>query len=346
MSSSNKRVPIVDAPGYYYTFDPPPKDWNGFLSSFPGATVFQSPIIKQIWTNVPGYQSECLALLHEDEIVGLVVYTIIREKGWKGAFSQRCIIMGGPLVKDLQSDWFRMLLRVFLSLPDVQKAIYIEIRNTWPTIPDTKLLTPFDFHFYDHLNILIDLSAAETQLAKQLHPKRAANIRRARKKGVLVKEIESESEWKTGYQIIKKTYQRVNLPCPPPGLFLNLWKSGGQRAKGFGAFLNNRMIAVRFYLFSGQIIYDWYAGSDSRYHSYLPNDILPWEVMKWAKKKGFQIYDFGGAGRPGIPYGVRTYKERFGGKTVAPGRFIKVNRPFLYFLGKWGIRLYKLFRYV
>ena len=111
-----------------------------------------------------------------------------------------------------------------------------------------------------------------------------------------------------------------------------------------GAFLNAELIGVRFVLCYKNLIYDWYAASKDEYLSCRPNDVLPWEIMKWGVNNGFDVFDFGGAGKPGIPYGVRDYKLKFGGQLVNFGRFVKVHNPLLMELGKMGLNLYRKFK--
>ncbi|MBN1969580.1 MAG: peptidoglycan bridge formation glycyltransferase FemA/FemB family protein, partial [Candidatus Delongbacteria bacterium] len=90
--------------------------------------------------------------------------------------------------------------------------------------------------------------------------------------------------------------------------------------------------------------YDWYAGSYYEYYNKNPNDILPWEVFKYAQENGVHLFDFGGAGHPNQSYGVRDYKQKFGGNTINTGRFIRVNKPFVYMIGKLGLKIWKLLR--
>ncbi|MBN8667510.1 MAG: peptidoglycan bridge formation glycyltransferase FemA/FemB family protein [Chitinophagales bacterium] len=346
MYSSNEMTVIQNKNDWEISLDPDPVKWEAFIETFPGAAIFQSRDMRDLLNAIPGNKAGSIALLERGAIKGILVYSILKEKGWKGAFSKRCIVHGGPLVSENDQGVLDQLIRQLVELALSEKAIYTEIRNNWPLIPDPKTLSKQGFVYKPHLNILIDLTQEEKNLIHQMHPKRAANIRRARKKEVNVRQIVSEEEWVSGYNLIQKTYRRVNLPAAGPELFLNLRKQIPDKSKLFAAFLGKQMIAARFYLLSGDILYDWYAGSDEKYHRYQPNDLLPWEVMKWAKRNGFSTYDFGGAGRPGIDYGVRTYKERFGGRLVEPGRFQLVHRTFLFKLGQWGIRFYKFIRMI
>ena len=53
--------------------------------------------------------------------------------------------------------------------------------------------------------------------------------------------------------------------------------------------------------------------------------MIPWEVFKWGKKNDFSIFDFGGAGKPNIPCGVRDYKKVWG-DFVNYGRFNNIHK--------------------
>jgi lipid II:glycine glycyltransferase (peptidoglycan interpeptide bridge formation enzyme) len=53
-------------------------------------------------------------------------------------------------------------------------------------------------------------------------------------------------------------------------------------------------------------------------------DYLTWHEIAWSCDHGIARYDFGGAGWPDKPYGVREYKARFGGDLVCYGRYRKI----------------------
>lgn len=68
------------------------------------------------------------------------------------------------------------------------------------------------------------------------------------------------------------------------------------------------------------VVYAWYAGSNAEYFNKRPNDFLMWNVLLWSKEKGYKLFDFGGAGKPNIPYGVREYKLKYGGQKISSER--------------------------
>jgi lipid II:glycine glycyltransferase (peptidoglycan interpeptide bridge formation enzyme) len=53
-------------------------------------------------------------------------------------------------------------------------------------------------------------------------------------------------------------------------------------------------------------------------------DLLQWHEIAWSGEQGYSRYDFGGAGWPNVPYGVRDFKAKFGGDLVCYGRYRKV----------------------
>ena len=48
-----------------------------------------------------------------------------------------------------------------------------------------------------------------------------------------------------------------------------------------------------------------------------------------------------GAGKPDEGYGVREFKSKFGGELVELGRFLSINNPILYSIGKKVIEIIK-----
>ena len=45
------------------------------------------------------------------------------------------------------------------------------------------------------------------------------------------------------------------------------------------------------------------------------------------REQGFDLFDFGGAGRPDEHYGPREFKAKFGGELVDFGRDVLVHTP-------------------
>lgn len=316
--------------------------WEAFVTRHPNGNIFQSPSMYDLYCSVSTYHPGVIALVAEGDVCkGILLYNIIQEPGTKGKFSTRSIIMGGPLVEGDDAGLLAILLSAYCDTIKKTKAIYTQVRNLKQQPQNKEVYARYGFEFIEHLDIWIDLTKDEQQLAREMHKKRYANIKRAAKKNVTIKTLTPHSPLDEVIDLITRTYKRINTPCPPPQLFLNAVRHLKEQVIFVVAEYRQTIIACRVYLLYQGMIYDWYAASDLAYSYVHPNDILPWQQMLWAKANSFHTYDFGGAGHPAKPYGVREYKKRFGGDIKHPGRYLFIHKPVFYAIGKWGMRLLK-----
>ena len=143
-----------------------------------------------------------------------------------------------------------------------------------------------------------------------------------------------------GYEIIQEVYGRAKLPLVNIDLFSHM-ATTGTLAIFFVKNADNEIIGCRFALLYKAVIYGWYAGSKQQFYNLYPNDILIWETLRWSCQKGYKIFDYGGAGNPNKPYGVRLFKSQLGGELVDYGRYTSIHSPLLYKIGKIGMKLKK-----
>ncbi len=265
---------------------------------------------------------------------------LLQEPGIKSFFSKRAIVTGGLLVNDNNEQYAKILLSNYIKKAKETNAIYTEIRNLFDLQPIRTAFESEKFLYQDHLTIHIDLNLPVETLEKRLHKKRASNIKRAIKKNVITKNI-SINEIEAAYDLIRKTYERINLPAPPLELFLNISKLMPNHVKFWGAYLENKLIGCRVYLIYKEVIYDWYAAIDRNYTGFHPSDLLPWNAMLWAKENNFKVYDFAGAGKPDQDNSVRDYKLKFGGNLLSFGRYQYIHKSNMYKLGTLGMKFYR-----
>ncbi|MBP5318881.1 MAG: GNAT family N-acetyltransferase, partial [Paludibacteraceae bacterium] len=102
-----------------------------------------------------------------------------------------------------------------------------------------------------------------------------------------------------------------------------------------------RVIGGMVQIWYGRTVYDLYACAlDRRHAAYSPSVMLYYHTMCEMARQGGGVFDTMGAGKPGSAYGVRDFKSRFGGETVAFGRLVRINKPFLYRLGSIFFRTF------
>ncbi|MGC3976999.1 MAG: peptidoglycan bridge formation glycyltransferase FemA/FemB family protein [Paludibacteraceae bacterium] len=94
--------------------------------------------------------------------------------------------------------------------------------------------------------------------------------------------------------------------------------------------------------YMNEILYEWFVcGLDGRYKNRYPSTLATWAAIEYAASNGFNYFDMMGAGKPDEGYGVRNFKAKFGGELVEHGRFIRVNKPILYYIGKKAVSYLK-----
>jgi lipid II:glycine glycyltransferase (peptidoglycan interpeptide bridge formation enzyme) len=92
----------------------------------------------------------------------------------------------------------------------------------------------------------------------------------------------------------------------------------------------------------GKCLYEWFVcGRDGEWKSIFPSSLATYAGIRYAVENGCSRFDMMGAGKPDEAYGVRDFKARFGGEQVEHGRFLRIQKPLLYMMGKLGVKLLK-----
>ena len=321
------------------------KEWETFVSEHPRGNVFQTPQMFDVYSETQNYEPVLLVVVNgKAEIQATLLAVIMKEhRGLLGKFSARSIIWGGPLVKDGELAVLDFILKEYDKVIG-PKAIYTQFRNLWDVEKEIQMFDANNYRFEDHLDIILDLSKSEDQLWKEVHSERRNEIRRASREGVEFHVQDSPKALQECYSILVEVYNRASLPLPTLQFFQSLYKylDGDPGLRIFTATNKDKIIGCMLVLSYKNVLYDFYAGSYKEYYRKYPNDLIPWRAFLWAKENMFSVFDFGGAGKPNIPYGVRDYKLKFGGELVNWGRYEKLHKPALMRIGKFGLKLMKV----
>ena len=305
---------------------------TSFLETHDGFHYFQSPVFYNVCLSAKRSKPFYVIARHKGEIAGVLLGYRQLQTGVPVAsfLSSRTLIIGGPVVTENNSLVVRGLLETYTT--KARKSIYTQVRNLHDTTGFRAAFEEKGFQYDDHLDILIDLRGSEEALWKNVHSKRRNEIRRAEREGCSVVMHTSPETLAACYAILTEVYRRAKLPLPDFSYFEAMLQQSTETTglRIFTAVWEGQIIGCMLCIAYGHTLYDYYAGAYSRYYAKFPNDLLPWEVMRWAKKNGFSCFDFGGAGKPDVPYGVREYKKKFGGMLVNYGRYEVIHFPMLF----------------
>lgn len=343
-----KKKKVSVKPDLTYSIETNPlkidkNEWVDFVDNHPNGNIFHTPQMYAVYLNTPKFTPVVLlAKNQKGTVVGCLMAVVQREyKGLIGNLTTRSIIFGGPLTENNSTVVADVLLKKYNDLLK-SKAIYTQFRNLYDNSVFAQIFNQNGYKLEAHLDILMDLTKPIEELEQNLHKERRRNIAKAEKEGLVFKQLIRKEEINDVIRLLVKTYRRVKVPMSYEELFIHSKEFLGSKVNFFGAYYGDKMIAGQVRLCYKDTVYAWYSGSESEHFNKRPNDFLLWNVLLWSKENNYKVFDFGGAGKPNVPYGVRDYKLKFGGDLVNYGRYEKVHKPILMELGKKIYAIYKV----
>ncbi|MFB0535997.1 MAG: lipid II:glycine glycyltransferase FemX [Anaerolineae bacterium] len=169
--------------------------------------------------------------------------------------------------------------------------------------------------------ILVDLQQSEDELLASMKAKTRYNIRLAARRGVRVR-VGRPDDLPLFYEMYAETGRRDDFIIRPFAYYRDAW--GAFIEAGLAClFLAEYegeplagLIAFRF----GQRAWYMYGASTEKHRNLMPNHLLQWEAIRWAKGAGCTVYDMWGApdvlSEDNPMWGVYRFKEGFGGQFV------------------------------
>lgn len=318
----------------------PVDEWEVFLSATPHSTPFQSPAYYGFIKRIDPHSAVCYAVALDNKIKALAVVHIQKERGLAGLFSKRAIISGGPLADDDCPQALDFLLRAINNNID-SGTIYVESRNLSDYSKVRRLFEVNGYMYLPHLNFRVDTGDRE-RMIRNISSSRYRQIRKAQGREVRYEEARGEDDVRAFYRMLSGFYRkRVRKPLPEEDFFLEFFNHG------IGVYLlvwhDDKLIGgIMCPLSPGDTVYELYVcGLDDVYKELYPSVMATWSAMEYASTHNYRFFDFMGAGKPGESYGVRDFKARFGGSMVEDGRFLKIRKPLLYWIGATMISLKK-----
>lgn len=169
--------------------------------------------------------------------------------------------------------------------------------------------------------MLIDLTQTEEALLAAMHPKTRYNIRLATRKGVSVREGNLD-DLDMLYAMYRETAQRDGFIIRLPAYYLDAWGSFMRAglAQPLIAEVEREPVAALILFCFARTAYYFYGMSRNIHRDKMPNHLLQWEAMRWARQRGCTTYDLWGApdtlNESDPMYGVYRFKLGFGARLV------------------------------
>lgn len=232
---------------------------------------------------------------------------------------------GPDITQDMLSKLYEIGLSencIFIQLePNVKKVgnKKYSFKNLYPSFHP--LLTKYTF--------ILDLTLSEDDLLKNMHPKTRYNIRLAEKKGVKVKEDNSDKAFENYIQLTRETTQRQNFYAHGEKYHRLMWEtlktknlsSDNLSAHLLTAKYKNETLAAWILFILGDTLYYPYGASSNKQRDLMASNLMMWEAIKFGKKLGLKKFDMWGSLGPNPStkdpfYGFHRFKQGYGPKLI------------------------------
>jgi peptidoglycan pentaglycine glycine transferase (the first glycine) len=320
-----------------------PADWNTALTTLPYRHILQSwewGQFKLRWGWSPRY------FVNEEGGAVNAAALVLRRTLVRRTFSPLKLnilyVPKGPALNYADTELVDRVLRELVDVARRDRAIFIKIDPDLNHPDRSRLLDRGWRYSAEQIQfrntMLLDLTRSEDDLLAAMKPKTRYNVRLAQKKGVTIRSGD-RGDLELLYAMYAETAQRDGFIIRPLDYYRDAWGSfiRSDLAHPLIAEVDQEAVAgLILFRFADRAWY-MYGMSRNAHRDKMPNHLLQWEAMRWAKARGCTVYDLWGApdelNETDSMWGVYKFKEGLGAE-FAPhvGAYDFVVSPLGYWL--------------
>jgi len=331
--------------------------WDKFLNDYPEAHLLQSRSWGELKSSYGWEVSRIISRSssnHELASAGAQILFRGLPLGYTLAYLPK-----GPVIPKTQpahwNDWGKLWAEVdkvckkkrsvfLLVEPDLwgtDNSTAEDKQNQWTVPPDG--FNNSMFSVQPVRTLLVDISGSEEQILGRMKQKTRYNIRLAGKKEVLVN---PSDDLKTFYQLMVETGGRDEFGVHSLDYYqraYDLFYPAGE-CEIFLAEFQGEPIAGLMVFARGNRAWYFYGASSNKHRERMPNYLLQWEAIRWARSRGCAFYDLWGVPdedektleryfnkRSDGLWGVYRFKRGFGGRLIRSfGPWDRIYIPGIY----------------
>jgi lipid II:glycine glycyltransferase (peptidoglycan interpeptide bridge formation enzyme) len=299
--------------------------YDAFIASSPKGHILQTYAWGQVKART-GWKPICLVVEDEGQIVGAAL--VLCRPLWRGGktllYSPR-----GPVFDLRDQGLFDFLLARVKELARQERAILWKIDPDVPVPADDLVaylrsrgfVAAYSEEGFGGIQprfvFRLDLGPSPEELLKSFHPKTRYNIRLAERRGVQVEVGKDKEDLAVFYRLLEETARRDGFLIRNFGYFAAIWEELVYRdyARLFLAYYQEEPIAGALAFTIGKKAWYVYGASSNRHRNVMPNYLLQWRMINWAKERGCVLYDFRGVPGTSDPrhplHGLYRFKRGF-----------------------------------
>jgi len=212
----------------------------------------------------------------------------------------------GPVIAPDSTMWPE-LLAALRQAARAERAPFLRLEPEWeigqaPALPALRK-APDDAIVQAPATIMIDLRPPPEAILAQMKPKWRYNIRLAERKGITVR-MGGEADLPLFQRLSEITAERDGFPIRTEEYYrtaFSLFAQSNSAALFIAEFGDKPLSALMAFVCGRMAIYLYGASSDEE-RNRMPNHLMQWRAMQWAKERGCEVYDLWGAPDPGEGY--------------------------------------------
>lgn len=224
-----------------------------------------------------------------------------------------------------------------------ERSIFLKVE------PSCELRMPTNYEYQrshslqPRKTVVWDLRKTEEGLLAKMHEKTRYNIRLAEKHGVQVKNFQYEEFW----HLLQETAERDKFDIHESSYYKKILETRSENFSNelfFAEYKGKVLAAVLINFYKPLAVATYLHGASTREHKeVMAPHLLHWSIIKEAKKRGLNYYDFWGIDEVKWP-GVTRFKLGFGGDVVEyPPAVDIIYRPVWYRVYQLVKKLYKIY---
>lgn len=250
----------------------------------------------------------------------------------------------GPIVDDPNDPALTVLLNYVRAEARKRQVCMLKVEPSvadgdvhWLTALQQRGFEPNPYASHIRHEWILDIQPEEQALLKGMKEKWRYNIRLAGRKGVTIREGSGKEDLDAFYRLYEVTSDRDRFVINSRDHYEDILRLFGEekRARLLLAEYEGQVIAGTITITMGRWSWYMFGASGNEHRERMPNHLLQWTAMRWAREQGCWYYNF-----RGIPdvleegqelWGVYLFKRGFSGY---PLRFLQthdlVYRPLIY----------------
>ena len=299
------------------------EQWNEFIAASPCGDVLQCWEWGELKART-GWQPLPIAVERQGELVAacLVLKRTVPLMGGCLLYAPR-----GPIVDFSDESAWQQLLAELRQIAREHKALACKIEPAIPVQQRDVIRTLQAAGFQrSHRKrelggvqpcfvMKLDMTPEPEELMARFKSKARYNIRLAARKGVTIVSDCTRDHIAEFHRILQITAQRDGFLVRALSYFCDIWDFIIERDRGrmFLAYVDGEMVAGSIAFVLGHQAWYVYGASSNRHREKMPNHLLQWEMMMWARQRGCRVYDMRGVAREvdGVPQGELAGLNRF-----------------------------------